>query len=147
MKRYFYILIFLLMLIGSNTFAQGGEVNSKRAKQIEAIKVGFITRRLDLSPEQSQKFWSLYNQYQDDLNDILRQKKQNRIANADNPDKLIDDDFAYDSKILELKKDYRHKFSDILTPEQLKSLYIAEKDFRDELIRQLKNRAANRPQD
>ncbi|MBD3748084.1 MAG: hypothetical protein IE931_01175 [Sphingobacteriales bacterium] len=135
------------MLIGSNTFAQAGAgLNPKRAKQIEAIKIGFITRRLDLSPEQSQKFWAVYNQYQNDLNDILRQKRQSRIANADNPDKLIDDDFAYDSKILKIKKDYRHKFSNILTPEQVKSLYLAEKDFRDELIKQLRNRAANRPQ-
>lgn len=146
MKKPFYILIFLMMLFGTSSFAQGvGGSNPKRARQIEAIKIGFITRRLDLSPEQSQKFWPVYNQFEDNLNDVFRQKRQNRIANADHPDKLIDDDFAYDSKILEIKKDYRHKFSDILTPEQLKSLYLAEKDFRDELIKQLKNRAANRP--
>lgn len=145
MKRHFYIFFVLMMFLSTSTFAQG--INPKRAKQIEAIKIGFITRRLDLSPEQSQKFWPIYNQYQNDLNDIYRQKRQNRIANADNPDKLIDDDFAYDSQILQIKKDYRHKFSDILTPQQIKSLYLAEKDFRDELIKQLKNRAANRAQD
>ncbi|MBU0697288.1 MAG: hypothetical protein KKE39_12320 [Bacteroidetes bacterium] len=142
MRRLIYILIFLITVFSKDSIAQGGGgMNPKRSKQIEAIKIGFITRRLNLTPEESQNFWPVYNQYQDELNQLLQQKKQNRIANADNPDKLVDDDFNYDSKILEVRKKYRREFSKTLSPEQIKSLYAAEREFREELIKQLRQRS------
>jgi Spy/CpxP family protein refolding chaperone len=142
MRRLTYLLIFFMTILSKASIAQGGGgMNSKRSKQIEAIKIGYITRRLDLTPAESQNFWSVYNQYQDELNQLLHQKKQNRIANSDHPDKLVDDDFSYDSKILEVRKKYRHEFSKILSPEKVKSLYSAEREFREELIKQLKQRA------
>ncbi len=142
MKRLIYILFFFIISFSNECIAQDGVgMNPKRAKQIEAIKIGFITRRLNLTPEESRNFWPLYNQYQNEVNQLQQQKKQNRIANSDNPDKLIDDDFNSDSKILEIRKKYRQEFSKILSPEQVKSLYAAERDFREELIKQLKQRA------
>nr|MBC7614399.1 hypothetical protein [Pseudopedobacter sp.] len=142
MRRLIYILIFLITVFSKDSIAQGGGAMSpKRAKQIEAIKIGFITRRLNLTPEESQNFWPVYNQYQDELNQLLQQKKQNRIANTDNPDKLVDDDFNFDSKILEVRKKYRREFSKSLSPEQIKSLYAAEREFREELIKQLRQRS------
>lgn len=141
MRPLTYLLIFFITILSKSSIAQsGGGMNLKRAKQIEAIKIGYITRRLDLTPEESQNFWPVYNQYQDELNQLLQQKKQNRITNSDNPDKLIDDDFSYDDKILAFKKKYRHDFTKILSPEQIKSLYAAEREFREELIKQLKQR-------
>lgn len=142
MKRLIYILFFFIISFSNESIAQDGVgMNPKRAKQIEAIKIGFITRRLNLTPEESRNFWPVYNQYQNEVNQLQQQKKQNRIANSDNPDKLIDDDFNSDSKILEIRKKYRQEFSKILSPEQVKSLYAAERDFREELIKQLKQRA------
>jgi Spy/CpxP family protein refolding chaperone len=141
MRRLTYLLIFFITVLSKDSIAQGGGgMNPKRAKQIEAIKIGYITRRLNLTPEESQNFWPVYNQYQNELNQLLQQRRENRNSNSDNPDKLIDDDFNYDSKILEARKKYRKEFTKILSPEQIKSLYTAEREFREELIKQLKQR-------
>ncbi len=54
-----------VILLGSLTaYAQpeGGPANRK--KQIEARKVAFITSELNLSPEEAQVFWPVYNQAQ-----------------------------------------------------------------------------------
>ncbi|MBK0381873.1 hypothetical protein I5M32_02785 [Pedobacter sp. SD-b] len=139
MKYYFWIILLSFGLLSSSlTFAQNG--NQKKARHIESIKIGYLTRRLDLSPEESQKFWPVYNQYQDDLSAINRQKKEARSQNIDDASKTVDDDFKFDGKILDLKKKYRYKFNEILSPEKVKELYAAERDFREELIKQLKNR-------
>ena len=140
------LFLLFIMLCGINPlFSQGKQQNNqKRAKEIEAIKIGYITGRLSLSPEESQKFWPVYFQFQKDQAQIITQKRQARLQNAGNPDQLIDDDFNYDTKILELKKKYRQEFGKILPPEKVKALYIAERDFREELIKQLKKRSENK---
>jgi len=142
MKNRIYILFIAVEIFFSfSTYAQGG--NPNKIKQIEAVKIGYLTRRLDLSPEESQKFWPVYNQYQQDLQDINRQRKAARAQNGDDANKLVDDDFKYEDKILDLKKKYRYEFKKVLSPEKIKSLYFAEREFKEELIKQLKNRREN----
>ncbi|OAQ40634.1 hypothetical protein A5893_06740 [Pedobacter psychrophilus] len=143
MKNKIYILFIALgMFFSLPTNAQNGS-NQNKAKQIDAIKIGYLTRRLDLSTEESQKFWPVYNQYQQEMQDINRQRKAARAQNGDDANKLVDDDFRYEDKILDLKKKYRNEFKKVLSPEKIKSLYVAERDFREELIKQLKNRREN----
>jgi hypothetical protein len=120
------------------------QIQKPHAKEIEAIKIGYITRRLDLTPEESQKFWPAYNQFQKDLSFLNQQKKQTRIQNANNAEQLIDDDFSFDTKILELRKKYRIKFNQVISDEKVKRLYIAEREFREELIIQLRQRRENK---
>lgn len=143
MRRILTIILFFLSISSFSLLAQTQPNNVKRAKQIEAIKIGYITRRLELTPEESQKFWPVYNQFQLEQNQIIQQKRKARLQNANNADQMIDDDFYFDTKILELKKKYRNDFSKVISPEKIKSLYTAERDFREELIKQLKNRSEN----
>lgn len=133
-------IVFFTLSIGTTSlsFAQN---NRKNTKQIEAIKLSYISNRLDLSSEESQAFWPLYKNYQAELNALFRQKKQARVNNANNPEKTVDDDFYFDGKILELRKNYRKAFGKLLRPEKVKKLYQAERSFREELIKQLKNRS------
>lgn len=133
-----FIFIIIFSLCGSNvSIAQN---SGKKAKQIEAIKFGYISGRLSLTADESQAFWPLYKQYQAEWSQLLAEKRKNRLANSANPGKAIDDDFYFESKILELKKKYRIAFGKVLPSEKLKKLYQAERDFREELIKQLKNR-------
>ena len=41
-------------------------------QRIEAIKVAFITKKLDLTTEEAQKFWPVYNNYQKELMVLMR---------------------------------------------------------------------------
>ena len=142
MKKLIFALVLVLtqVLTLENSNAQTKKPNSR---EIEAIKIGYITRRLELTPEESQKFWPVYNQYQKELSLFNQQKKQARIQNSNNPNQLIDDDFSFDTKILEMRKKYRFKFNQVISDEKVKRLYIAERDFREELIKQLRQRREN----
>ncbi len=132
------IWIALLFCLGSKvTMAQ----NPNR-ERIESIKIGFITKKLNLSPEESQNFWPVYNQYQNELKDLLKERKS--LRNSSNLN-AIDDDLDIEENIVLLRKKYRKEFSRVLPPEKINQLYLAEREFKEELIKQLKNRRSYNP--
>ncbi|OZA24427.1 MAG: hypothetical protein B7X86_08430 [Sphingobacteriales bacterium 17-39-43] len=47
-------------------------------ERIEAIKVAFITKKLDLTTEEAQKFWPVYNNYQKELMELMRKRREDR---------------------------------------------------------------------
>ncbi len=131
------------IIIALVSFTQIGNVKAQKnqkGKQIEAIRMGFLSGRLNLTSLEADTFWPMYKEYQSGLNQIFAQKRRSRLQNTDNPDKVIDEGLYYDGKLLEFRKEYRKSFGKILPPEKLKNLYAAERDFREELVKQLKNR-------
>ena len=54
--------IFLPILFASTAFGQGEENNKEKDEKIEALKVGFITKELNLTSTEAEKFWPVYNE-------------------------------------------------------------------------------------
>lgn len=122
MKKY---LLIILAIFGSFslTMAQNGNGREK----IQALKVAFITQKLHLTPEEAEKFWPVYNQYD---GEIMQLRANNRDGDVlDNEQKLLD-----------IRKKYKSTFERILGPQRLNDLYNAERDFRNLLIQRLKER-------
>lgn len=138
--KFLKIFIIAISVFLSMATVSKAQKNSGKAKQIEAIKFGYISGRLELNAEESQNFWPLYKQYQTEWNQLNKQKRQSRIDNANDADKLVDNDLEFDENLLALRKKYRVLFGKVLGSEKLKKLYQAERSFREELIKQLKNR-------
>ena len=111
-----------------------------RSEQIEAIKVAFITSKLDLTTEEAQKFWPVYNNYQKEFLELMRKRKEVRDKTDADPDDMINADLSYESKMLELKKKYKKLYAKAIPPQKILSLYQAEREFREHLIKQLHNR-------
>jgi hypothetical protein len=76
-------------------------------QRIEAIKVAFITKKLDLTTEEAQKFWPVYNNYQKELMGLMRKRREDRKKTDIDPNDKINLDLSYESKMLELKKKYK----------------------------------------
>jgi len=123
----------LLVLVSITTFvkAQDEAVNTEKKQQgIEALKVAFISRELDLTPDEAQKFWPVYNQYAKDL--------KNTIGRGN-------DALDRDEKVLNLRKSYKDQFSNVLGQQRMNKMYNAEGRFRDLLIKSMRNQN-QRPQ-
>ena len=59
MKRIGYTLLLLVFACG---FANAQPIQRDKAREnIKAIKVGYLTEKLKLTPEQATKFWPVYN--------------------------------------------------------------------------------------
>jgi hypothetical protein len=124
MKRY---LLILLLVLGSlfNVHAQDGE-------RLQALKIAYLTRKLDLSPEEAQRFWPIYNKYTDEIRAIHQEQKAK-------PGPEID----VEEKILNVRKKYNAEFSKALPAEKVNTLFRSEKDFGN-LVQREQERRMNR---
>ena len=124
MKTYLPILFFLLSCT-INSWAQGdvNQPDPKKERDIEALKVAYLSRELELSPEEAQRFWPLYNQY----------SREMRSAVTDDQD-ILD----RDEKVLNLRKRYRDEFGRVLGPQRVNRMYGAEGRFRQLLLKQIR---------
>jgi hypothetical protein len=135
-KHIFRILLsFALALPAATSFAQphGGG-----GAQIESVKAEYLTRRLDLSPEEAQRFWPVYRNYQRDIGKVLQERRKARQDQKTSGEQV--DELEFEEDLLDVKKKYRKEFSDVLPPQKVNLLYQAEKDFKEELLKQLKDR-------
>jgi len=121
------------------TSAFGQNENAK--DKIEAMRIGFITQRLALTPEESQQFWPLYNQYNDRLKQIRLDAKSQRpliTLNDEETEKFIMSNFDKDIKQIELKKEYFVKYKKILNVRRVALLQTAERDFVEQVLKKWK---------
>jgi hypothetical protein len=122
MKKY---LLFLIAIFGSFSFVMAQNNNSQRGEKIKALKIAFITQKLQLTSAEAEKFWPVYNQYD---NEIRQLRSNNRNGDV----------LENEQKLLDTRKKYKSSFEKILGPQRLNDLYNAERDFRNVLIRRLK---------
>lgn len=134
MKKHIFKFLILTTLIFTSiaSKAQPG------GGQIEAVKVEYLTRRLDLSPEEAQRFWPVYRNYQRDIQKVIMERKKARQEQKKTGEQV--DELEFEEDLLEVKKRYRKEFSEVLPPQKVNVLYQAEKDFREQLIKQLSER-------
>lgn len=130
MKKLYFILA--LIIVTSFAKAQDEQASVKKQQDIEALKVAFISKELELTPDEAQKFWPVYNQY----------SKEIKATRLDNPDVL-----DRDEKILNLRKNYKEQFTKILGPQRVNNMYNAEGRFHQLLFKAMRrqNKLQTRP--
>jgi hypothetical protein len=123
-----FVLI-LTLFFGSFSFAVAQNDNKEsRTEKVQALKIAFITQKLELTSTEAQKFWPVYNRYETDLRQVI---VDNRVGGD-----VIDNE----EKVLNVKKKYRTEFTNIIGPVKTNILFNAEREFRGVLMRQLKGK-------
>jgi hypothetical protein len=113
-------------------------VLSQASDRVEALRVAFITDYLQLTPEESQKFWPIYNQYRAELK-TLRQSYRLDATGEDDP-QFADKKMEFDQKKLDLQKKYRPPLEQAIGTKKFGLLLSAEEKFKQELLRRLQER-------
>lgn len=122
-----------------------------RWEKFRAEKVAFLTTELDLSPEEAQKFWPVYNQLENERWEAHkhRQKLEEKVREAeDNMSEreivqLTRDYAASMQKEANMMVEFNEKFLKILPPEKVLNLYKAENEFRFQMIKKFRDRRRN----
>ncbi|MBS1646792.1 MAG: hypothetical protein JST67_05585 [Bacteroidetes bacterium] len=138
MKKRAYILCFFTLLVASVSFSQ-----STKREKIEALRVAFITQKLNLNTDESQKFWPVYNEYQDKVRAARREfKKQPETFTTDKEaQEYLDAELLLKQQELSLHKEYYEKFKKIIPIQKVASLRQAEEGFKKELLKQLQGKS------
>ena len=125
MKKIYLLIAFAAIA----SFARAQEqppISQQKQQDIEALKVAFISRELELTPAEAEKFWPVYNQYSKELKEI-------KLTSSENPDVL-----ATDEKVLNLRKSYKDQFTKLLGAQRMNRMFGAEGRFRQILIKAIK---------
>jgi len=134
-----------MLLISFSFYAQG-----PKKEKVKALKVAYLTNNLSLTASEAEKFWPIYNAY-DEKQFELRHEKMKMIKDrldAESVDDLTDKQAsAMISQIEDVEDDLyqnRKKFmtslKTVLSPVKILKLKKAEDDFNKTLLRQYKNK-------
>jgi hypothetical protein len=139
MKKLIPFLISLLFMIPA--FAQETEteevpIDPKAKDKINAARAAYITERLDLTPEEAEKFWPVYREFVKERQ-ALRQQYRDAKKKGTDEKELIELDLKIKQQELDLEKDYSGRLQKIISAQKLMQLRQAEGDFRRILIRQI----------
>ncbi|MFM2282754.1 MAG: hypothetical protein RL222_258 [Bacteroidota bacterium] len=130
-------------LLTNTLIAQPPPQDEPGNEKIEALKIGYITKRLDLTAAESQKFWPVYNQYEAEKKEIRKStigtikelKEDGDFTNAE-AEAAIAKHLEFKSRDLELTKKYVAEFRKILPATKVAKLVTAEEHFKKMLMKQ-----------
>jgi len=123
-----------------------GHMDPEHMERIHALKVAFITDKLRFTSTQSAHFWPIYDEYEKEMHTIrgsFFQKYRNSNsfeANSHEARQYIDDNLDYQEQIIQLKRKYNEQYLKVLSAKQVADLYDAEREFKQMLIQQLRER-------
>ena len=142
-------LIFALLLFSTfSTFAQSEKMKEKR-DQIKAMKVAFITTELDLNSAEAEKFWPIYNTFEEKEFELKHLKMRSFIKRyRDGKDKMTEKEANLLLSQMEINEEefylLRKKFilnlKGVLPASKIIKLKKSEEDFSRKLLLQYRNR-------
>lgn len=131
-------------------------VPSERIRErIDAARAAFLTERLDLTADQAQRFWPVYNEFNNKRHDLRKTfmdaqrkaggKDQNPAASPEEQRKLVELGMNLRQQELDLEKQYTSKFMEVLSANQMLKLHPAERDFQQMVMQHLRDRKDGGP--
>ena len=137
----------LFLLMTSISFAQ--RLRDKKEK-VKELKVDYITEQLDLTTEEAQKFWPIYNTF-DDKQAELRHEKMRAILDRFEPgsvEKLSEKDAStlltqmetIEENLFTLRKKFIKDLQGVISAKKIIKLKKAEEDFNRHLLKQMREK-------
>ena len=121
-------------------------ISDEKRKKIEIQKIAFITKSLDLSSEEAQVFWPVYNNFSDEMKSIKEKIRENMSSMRKDRSSLtekqvgeiMEQKFKMEQMVLDIKVKFNKEFQKVISNKQIAALYHAEKEFKKELLNKIK---------
>ncbi|MEQ9303391.1 MAG: hypothetical protein RJQ14_05695 [Marinoscillum sp.] len=140
------LMIILILMVSLTTWSQTPETLEK----LEAAKIALITERLELTPDQAERFWPIYRQFAEEQRTLrtefqdLRKSYDPQKASEQENQKMLEQGMSIKERQLELEKSYTQRMQEVITTRQIMSLRKAEADFKDMLIKRIRQQQQQR---
>lgn len=143
------LVIALLLFSTFSTFAQSEKMKEKR-EQIKAMKVAFITTELDLNSAEAEKFWPIYNTFEEKEFELKHLKMRSFIKRyRDGKDKMTEKEAnlllsqmeTNEEEFYLLRKKFILNLKGIIPASKIIKLKKSEEDFNRKLLLQYRNRS------
>jgi len=105
--------------------------------RVENVKKDFITKELQLTSQEADAFFPIYNEYAQKRKDVRRSQREGmRESGESSVDKMLDKE----QDMVDLKKEYLEKFRKVLPERKVVQLMEAESKFKLMLMQRLKDK-------
>ncbi|MGO4770359.1 sensor of ECF-type sigma factor [Flavobacterium sp. W22_SRS_FK3] len=145
------ILPLLLFLLSLSFYGQNDRIDEKREK-IKAFKVSFLTTELELTSTEAEKFWPIYNTFDDKQFELRHSKMKTYLSklNDDNINSISEKEAATllsqiestDKELFILKEKYMANLKKVLSAKKILKLKKSEDDLYRKLLKQYKEKAS-----
>ncbi|WP_299526805.1 sensor of ECF-type sigma factor [Winogradskyella sp.] len=132
----------LVLLISFTSYAQGGE---KMQERIKAQKIAFITEKLNLTAQEAQQFWPIYNAFEAKLEKIKSEdlrplKKEMRSGDVSDKraDEILEKVMTAEANMHNAKLQLVEDLKKVLSSKKIIKLKAAEDQFNQVLLDKLK---------
>src|SRR3954451_24597937 len=100
-------------------------------KRADSVQIEYFTKELELTSDESEKLWPVYNNYKNEIRNIRKEDQGDQIV--------------LEEKVLNIRKKYKDDFKTILgSDERVNKLFVSEKNFREMLRKELLKRSIKR---
>ena len=137
----------IFLLVTSLSFSQG--FKEKREK-VKALKVAYITEQLELTTDEAQKFWPIYNAFDENQAEQNKEKMRSILDRfkPGNVEKLSEKDASnslaqmekIEEDLFNLKKKFIKDLQSVISAKKIIKLKKAEEDFNRELLKQMREK-------
>ena len=113
--------------------------------KVEALRMAFISKKLELTSAENERFWPVYNEYNDKVKAIKRNLRQSYVRKGENlsdadAEELILLETQSKQAELDLYKSYSEKLKAIIGVKKLAKLHRAEEEFKREIINTIREK-------
>jgi hypothetical protein len=137
------ITLSLLFFLTLSAFSQH---NKEKEERIKALKIAFITERLAFTESEAQKFWPIYNAFEDENNKLRRQSYNKRkVEDMESlteleAKKLLNDMVSIEEKRHELRQKFMKDLLTAIPAKKVILLKASEDEFNKRMFEEFKKR-------
>ena len=132
-----------VLLFSLSAFAQYGQRRQAIEQNIEAQHVAFITQKLELTPDESARFWPIFNEFRSKEKALRKGNRPDgtlRNISEVEAEQLIEQHLDTEQKVLNLKREYYGKLKSAIPASKIARLRPAEEAFKLEILQRLRER-------
>lgn len=140
MKKGILMLMIILVIPAIRLASQNTNLD-----KLNAFKIGFFTKKLNLSSEEAEKFWPVQNEYQKQKN-LIQQERISLIRNFNQNESTLSNEQMTEisDKLVatmvqesSLAVSFHKKLKEVLTPAKVIRFYQAENQYKAQLLKEL----------
>ncbi|CAH0336240.1 hypothetical protein FVB9288_01924 [Flavobacterium sp. CECT 9288] len=142
------ILLLALLFVSFNFYAQGESMKEKR-EQIKVLKAAFFTTEIGFTTTEAEKFWPVYNTYDDKQFELRHQKMKSYVKRMSDGslDKINEKEAKLflaqiegtEEELFLVRKRFLQNLRTFLPAVKIVKLKKAEEDFNKKLLQQYRN--------
>ena len=120
-------------------------------EKYRSMRVAYFTDNLDLTPDEAEKFWPLYNKYDNQKEELRNNRRmimreyhqEGREITEEEAEVFTDRHIEMKQKDIEVDIEFHKELKTVLTANKIMQFYITEVQFREYMLKRIREDRGN----